>query len=182
LTQFLALMMVALSATSPLSPDSPTGAETPSQSGPLMPGLKNAIATPDGAVPLDWSGPAAKQPGADANVEAFDPTASLFGPSTLCVVTPGQPTPSCAATPDQGLKVTSDIFSGDVNPDSTCQTQEDVRIGADGKPQRVFATVCGDEADSWTYRQRAAAASKANPSRSTNRVIGPNDLVPQTTP
>jgi len=61
-------------------------------------------------------------------------------------------------------------------------SEADVRIGADGKPQRVFATVCGDEADSWTYRQRAAAASKANPSRSTNRVIGPNDLVPQTTP
>lgn len=175
-------MMVALSVTSPFPPASPTGAETASQSGPVMPGLKNAIATPDGAVPLDWSGPAAKQPGADATVEAFDPKASLFGPANLCVVTPGQPTPSCAAAPDQGLTVTSDIFSGDVNPDATCQTQEDVRIGADGKPQRVFATVCGDEADSWTYRQRATPASKANPSRSTNRVIGPNDLVPETTP
>lgn len=182
MTQILALLMVALSATSPLSPDSPAGAETSSPSGPLMPGLKDAIATPDGAVPLDWSGPAAKQPGADASVEAFDPTASLFGPSNLCVVTPGQPTPNCASAPEQSLKVTSDIFSGDVNPDSTCQTQEDVRIGADGKPQRVFATVCGDEADSWNYRQRATAASKANPTRSTNRVIGPNDLVPQKAP
>ena len=175
-------MMVALSATASFAPDSPTASETPAQSGPLMPGLKNAIATPDGAVPLDWAGPAAKQPGADASVEAFDPTASLFGPSNLCVVTPGQPTPSCAVAPEENLKVTSDIFTGDVNPDSTCQTQEDVRIGPDGKPQRVFATVCGDEADSWNYRQRATPASRANPTKSTNRVIGPNDLVPQKTP
>ncbi len=182
MTQILVLLMLALSVTAPFSPDSPTGAAATSQTGPVIPGLRNAIATPDGAIPLDWSGPAAKQPGAEANVEAFDPTASLLGPSNLCVVTPGQPNPSCAVAPEQDLKVTSDIFSGDVNPDSTCQTQEDVRIGADGKPQRVFATVCGDEADSWTYRQRATPASKANPSRSTNRVIGPNDLVPQTTP
>lgn len=176
-------MMAALSATSPIPTGAPAGEEaTSSSASPVMPGLKDAIATPDGAVPLDWSGPAAKQPGADANVEAFDPTASLFGPSNLCVVTPGQPAPSCTVVPEDGIKVTSDIFSGDVNPDSTCQTQEDVRIGPDGKPQRVFATVCGDEADSWNYRQRATPASRANPSKSTNRVIGPNDLVPQPKP
>jgi hypothetical protein len=118
-------------------------------------------------------------PGPDDTVVAFDPAASLFGPADLCVVTPGQAAPSCATTSGQIQQVSEDVFSGSINPDATCQTQEDVRIGADGKPQRVFATVCGDEVDASDFRQRETPTSTANPRKPTDRKIGPNDLVPQ---
>jgi hypothetical protein len=137
---------------------------------------RNDTAPTDSAVPLDWAGPAARRPGADIAVQEFNPETSLFGPTNMCVSIPGQPAPACAASTSGGLEVTSDIFAGSDNPDSTCQTVETTRAGADGKPQRVFATVCGDEAESWSYRQRATPSSRANPTRATNRNIGPNDI------
>lgn len=137
---------------------------------------RSDAAATDSAVPLDWAGPAARRPGADVAVQEFNPEASLFGPADMCVSIPGQPAPACAADTRDGLQVTSDIFAGSNNPDSTCQTVETIRPGADGKPQRVFATVCGDEAESWSYRQRSTPASRANPTRSTNRNVGPNDI------
>jgi hypothetical protein len=133
-------------------------------------------AATDSAVPLDWAGPAARRPGADPAVQQFDPNLSIFGQSDMCVVVPGQPAPACAARTNEGLQVAGDIFSGSDNPDSTCQTVETTRIGADGKPNRVFATVCGDEAESWSYRQRSTPSSRANPTRTGGRVIGPNDI------
>jgi hypothetical protein len=129
----------------------------------------------DSAVPLDWAGPAARRPGADVAVQDFNPDTSIFGPADMCVSVPGQPAPACAAQTSDGLQVTADIFAGNNNPDSTCQSVESTRIGSDGKPQRVFATVCGDEAESWSYRQRSTPASRANPTRATNRNIGPNE-------
>jgi hypothetical protein len=134
-------------------------------------------ASTDSAVPLDWAGPAARRPGADVAVQQFDPNVSVFGAAeTMCVVVPGQPAPACAARTNEGLQIAGDIFSGSDNPDSTCQTIESTRIGADGKPNRVFATVCGDEAEAWAYRNRATPSSRTNPSRTGNRAIGPNDV------
>jgi hypothetical protein len=131
----------------------------------------------DSAVPLDWAGPAARRPGADPAVQQFDPDLSLFGPTDMCVVVRGQPAPACSARTNEGLQIAGDIFTGSDNPDSTCQTVETTRAGADGKPSRVFATVCGDEAEAWSYRQRSTPASRANPTRTTGRVIGPNDVI-----
>jgi hypothetical protein len=159
----LALMLMASSPTTP-SPDTVT----------FTPRAESA--TTDSAVPLDWSGPAARRPGADASVQEFDPGVSLFGPAAMCVSIPGQPAPECATKPNDGLQVTSDIFEGSDNPDSTCQSVETTRVGADGKPVRMFATVCGDEAESWAYRQRSTPASRGNPTRPTNRNVGPNDI------
>jgi hypothetical protein len=137
---------------------------------------RNDSAPTDSAVPLDWAGPAARRPGADASVQQFDPNLSVFGSADMCVVVPGQPAPACAQRTTEGLQIAGDIFTGSDNPDSTCQTVETTRMGADGKPSRVFATVCGDEAESWSYRQRSTPSSRANPSRSTNRSVGPNDV------
>lgn len=131
----------------------------------------------DSAVPLDWAGPAARRPGADASVQQFNPEATLFDQTEMCVVVPGQPKPACAQAPTDGLQISGDIFSASSNPDSTCQTIESVRMGADGKPSRVFATVCGDEAEAWSFRQRATPGSRNNPSRTGSRTIGPNDIV-----
>jgi hypothetical protein len=133
-------------------------------------------ATTDSAVPLDWAGPAARRPGADLSVQQFDPNVSVFGTADMCVVVPGQPAPACAARTTDGLQIAGDIFAGSENPDSTCQTIESTRIGADGKPSRVFATVCGDEAEAWSYRQRSSPSSRANPTRTGSRAIGPNDV------
>jgi hypothetical protein len=132
-------------------------------------------AVTDSAVPLDWAGPAARRPGADPSVQQFDPTVSVFGSADMCVVVRGQPIPACATRPTEGLQVAGDIFANSDNPDSTCQTIESTRIGADGKPNRVFATVCGDEAEAWSYRNRATPSSRNNPTRTGNRAIGPND-------
>jgi hypothetical protein len=129
----------------------------------------------DSAVPLDWAGPAARRPGADANVQSFDPAKSLFGEADMCVVLKGQPLPACATRPQGGLQVTGDVFTTSINPDATCQTVEDVRLGADGKPQRVFATVCGDEAESWAFRQRSTPSSRGSSTRPGERTLGPND-------
>jgi hypothetical protein len=131
----------------------------------------------DSAVPLDWAGPAARRPGADPAVQQFDPDLSLFGPTDMCVVVRGQPAPACSARTNEGLQIAGDIFTGSDNPDSTCQTVETTRMGADGKPSRVFATVCGDEAEAWSYRQRSTPASRANPTRPTGRAVGPNDII-----
>jgi hypothetical protein len=136
----------------------------------------------DSAVPLDWAGPAARRPGADVSVQEFNPEVSLFGPADMCVVVRGQAAPACSATTRDGLQVTSDIFAGTDNPDSTCQSIETTRVGADGKPMRMFATVCGDEAESWSYRQRSTPSSRANPTRSTNRAIGPNEVTAPRSP
>jgi hypothetical protein len=123
----------------------------------------------DSAVPLDWAGPGARRPGPDAAVQEFNPETSIFGPADMCVSIPGQPAPACAASTNEGLRVTSDIFANSNNPDSTCQTVETTRPGSDGKPSRVFATVCGDEAESWSYRQRSTTSSRANPTRTSER-------------
>jgi hypothetical protein len=163
------LLALVLLATSPASADTNQGATT------SYTPRSDASAT-DSAVPLDWAGPAARRPGADVAVQEFNPDSSIFGPTDMCVTIPGQPAPACAANTGEGLQVTGDIFTGSNNPDSTCQTVETTRAGTDGKPQRVFATVCGDEAESWSYRQRATPASRANPTRATNRNIGPNDI------
>jgi hypothetical protein len=162
----LALLLMATAPTPAPTNDTATTTFTP----------RSDASSTDSAVPLDWAGPAARRPGADPVVQAFNPEASLFGPADMCVSIPGQPAPACAASTSEGLQVTSDIFAESNNPDSTCQTVETTRAGADGKPQRVFATVCGDEAESWSYRQRSTPASRANPTRSTNRNIGPNDI------
>lgn len=138
---------------------------------------RSDAAATDSAVPLDWAGPAARRPGADPAVQQFDPNVSIFGAAeSMCVVVPGQPAPACAARTNEGLQITGDIFTGTDNPDSTCQTIESTRIGADGKPNRVFATVCGDEAEAWSYRNRSTPASRNNPTRTGNRSIGPNDV------
>jgi hypothetical protein len=163
------LLALALLASNPAPVDANQGATT------TYTPRSDAAAT-DSAVPLDWAGPAARRPGADVAVQEFNPDTSIFGPSDMCVSIPGQPAPACATTPTEGLQVAGDIFAGSDNPDSTCQSVETTRVGADGKPMRMFATVCGDEAESWSYRQRATPASRANPSRATNRNIGPNDI------
>jgi hypothetical protein len=136
----------------------------------------------DSAVPLDWAGPAARRPGADAAVQQFDPDVSIFGKADMCVIVPGQPKPACAERTTEGLQITGDIFTSSDNPDSTCQTVESTRIGPDGRPNRVFATVCGDEAESWAYRQRSTPSSRANPTRTGGRVIGPNDVTAPRSP
>ena len=138
----------------------------------------------DFAVPLDWAGPAARMPGADQSVQEFDPAASLFGENSgMCVVQPGQPLPPCAQAvdaegrPNREVALSDDIFVGGIsNPDATCQTIETIRRGANGQPERVFATVCGDEAEMWNYRQRTTPSSGQNPTRPTDRAIGPNDV------
>ena len=138
----------------------------------------------DFAVPLDWAGPAARLPGADQSVQEFDPAASLFGENSgMCVVQPGQPLPPCAQAvdaegrPNREVALSDDIFVGGIsNPDATCQTIETIRRGANGQPERVFATVCGDEAEMWNYRQRTTPSSGQNPTRPTDRAIGPNDV------
>jgi hypothetical protein len=159
----------------------PAPAETPQRETTTYTPRSDASTT-DGAVPLDWAGPAARRPGADASVQEFNPEVSLFGPADMCVVVRGQPAPACAAKPNDGLQVTADIFAGSNNPDSTCQSIETTRIGADGKPMRMFATVCGDEAESWSYRQRSTPSSRANPTRTSGRVIGPNDVTAPRSP
>lgn len=163
------LLALVLLASNPAPADTAQGATTT-----YTPRTDAAVT--DSAVPLDWAGPAARRPGADVAVQEFNPDTSIFGPADMCVTIPGQPAPACAAAPTDGLQVTGDIFAGNNNPDSTCQSVESTRMGADGKPQRVFATVCGDEAESWSYRQRSTPASRSNPTRATNRNIGPNDV------
>lgn len=169
------LLALVLLAANPVVADSQQGATT------TYTPRSDAGAT-DSAVPLDWAGPAARRPGADVAVQEFNPETSLFGPADLCVVVRGQPTPACAVNSGDGLQVTADIFAGNNNPDSTCQSIETTRMGADGKPTRMFATVCGDEAESWSYRQRATPSSRANPTRTSGRVIGPNDVTAPRTP
>jgi hypothetical protein len=147
-------------------------------------GLRQQLAEDgtDFAVPLDWAGPAARRPGADEQVREFDPAASLFGTNAgMCVVQRGQPLPDCARAdaPGTGREVTlgEDVFAGGIsNPDATCQTIESVRRGADGRPERVFATVCGDEAEMWNYRQRTTPSSERVATRPTERDVGPNDV------
>jgi hypothetical protein len=160
----------------------PTPAENASQGATTSYTPRNDSAPVDSAVPLDWAGPAARRPGADVAVQQFDPNLSIFGPTDMCVVVPGQPAPACAARTNEGLQVSGDIFASTDNPDSTCQTIESTRVGADGKPSRVFATVCGDEAEAWSYRQRSSPSSRANPTRTGGRVIGPNDIVAPRSP
>jgi hypothetical protein len=169
------LLALALLATSPSVADTPQPATTT-----YTP--RTDTNTTDSAVPLDWAGPAARRPGADTSVQEFNPEVSLFGPADMCVVVRGQAAPACAANASGGLQVTSDIFAGNDNPDSTCQSVETTRMGADGKPMRMFATVCGDEAESWSYRQRSTPSSRSNPSRTTGRVIGPNDITAPRSP
>jgi hypothetical protein len=106
----------------------------------------------DSAVPLDWAGPGARKPGADPSVRNFDPTKSIFGEANMCVVIQGQPVPACAQGPREG------------------------------KPQRVFATVCGDEAESWQFRQRSTPSSRANPTRATERAINPYNTTAKRNP
>jgi hypothetical protein len=163
------LLAVLLMATSP-APVATSQAATTTYT------PRNDAASTDSAVPLDWAGPAARRPGADVAVQEFNPDTSIFGPADMCVSIPGQPAPACAAKPNDGIQITADLFGGSDNPDSTCQTVETTRAGADGKPSRVFATVCGDEAESWSYRQRSTPSSRSNPSRATNRNIGPNEI------
>jgi hypothetical protein len=143
----------------------------------------------DQAVPLDWAGPAARTPGADQSVQEFDPSAAILGEPDMCIITRGQPLPACAQTGSTqadggGLRVDDSLFAGGIsNPDATCQTVESVRRGANNQPQRVFATVCGDEAEMWNYRSRSTPTSTANPTRSTDRAIGPNDVtLPESRP
>jgi hypothetical protein len=155
---------------------SPTGADA-QQSATTNYTPRSDSSSTDSAVPLDWAGPAARRPGADANVQQFNPEATLFEQTEMCVVVPGQPKPACALAPTDGLQISGDIFSASSNPDSTCQTIESVRMGADGKPNRVFATVCGDEAEAWSYRQRSTPGSRRNPTRTGARAVGPNDIV-----
>ena len=163
------LLALLLMVTSPIPADT-------SEAGTTTFTPRTDTAETDGAVPLDWAGPAARRPGADVAVQEFDPDISLFGPAEMCVIIPGLPKPDCALPTREGLRVTTDIFAGSNNPDATCQSVESTRMGADGKPQRVFATVCGDEAEAWSFRQRSTPASRANPTRPTSRAIGPNDI------
>jgi hypothetical protein len=138
----------------------------------------------DQAVPLDWAGPAARTPGADPAVQEFDPSAAMLGDPDMCIVTPGQPIPDCAQAGNDGLQLDESMFAGGIsNPDSTCQTVETVRRGSDNRPQRVFATVCGEEAEMWNYRSRTTPSSAANPGRPTDRTVGPNDVtLPESRP
>jgi hypothetical protein len=138
----------------------------------------------DQAVPLDWAGPAARVPGADQSVQEFDPAAAVLSDPDMCIVTRGQPIPACAQTDGGGLKLNEDIFAGGIsNPDTTCQTVETTRRGSNGQPQRVFATVCGEEAESWSYRSRNTPRSTQNPTRPTQRTVGPNDgVIPENRP
>jgi hypothetical protein len=131
----------------------------------------------DQAVPLDWAGPAARTPGADQSVQEFDPSATVLNAPDMCIVTRGQPLPACAQSANGGLQLDEGLFAGGIsNEDSTCQTVETIRRGSNNQPQRVFATVCGDEAEMWNYRTRTTPASGANPTRPTDRAIGPNDV------
>jgi hypothetical protein len=172
-------MLLALA----LLASAPTAAAASSAPAPVAPASvgftarTDAPADADGAVPLDWAGPAARTPGADADVRSFDPTRGLFGEAAMCVVLPGQPPPPCATAPMQEIRVSDDALSGVAgDPDQTCQTVETVRMNAQGRPQRVFATVCGDEAEAWNYRQRSAPDSAANPTRPSVRAVGPSDV------
>jgi hypothetical protein len=191
---FLALALLAAADGGP-APTAPAPAQTapaamPGAAGAGEPdtvspaGLRRQLAEEgtDFAVPLDWAGPAARLPGADRQVQEFDPSATFFGENTgMCVVQRGQPLPPCAqGGPDSAareLSLSDDVFAGGIdNPDATCQTVETVRRGSNGQPERVFATVCGDAAESWDYRQRRTPRSGENPTRPTDRRVGPNEI------
>lgn len=185
----LALLAATPAPADPVPSGSPATAASATRAGEpdtvSGPGLRRQLAEEgtDFAVPLDWAGPAARLPGADRAVQDFDPSQSLFGDSAgLCVVQPGQPLPPCAVTGGPGsqgreVALSDDIFAGGIsNPESTCQTVETVRRGANGQPERVFATICGDDAEAWEYRQRRTPRSGDTPTRATDRRVGPNDV------
>jgi hypothetical protein len=138
-----------------------------------------AVASPSqGPVAADWAGPAIPPNVIELNGQEFNPEVGILGAANLCVIMPNQPIPECAKSTDQSLQITADVFDGPSNPDATCQSIETTRTGKDGRPERVFATVCGEALESWSYRQRATPASRGAPSRATNRTFGPNDLNP----
>jgi hypothetical protein len=141
-----------------------------------------ATASPQGArtasaeasVAADWAGPVTPLKPIELNGQEFNPELGLLGSPTLCVTMPDQPIPNCAENTSQSLRINSEVFDGSNNPDATCQSVETIRTGKDGRPERVFATVCGEAWESWSYRQRATPASRNTPTRGTKGTSGPN--------
>ena len=125
------------------------------------------------AFELGRRGELAAQPG-----DEFDPSAGLFDGQGLCVVVPGEDKPDCARGLQQEITLNEDVFTASIgNAVSTCQTIETIQRGRDGQPQRVFATVCGDDVNAWNFRTRETPSSESNPSRATERSVGPNEVL-----
>lgn len=132
--------------------------------------------TVDDAVPADWAGPAARKPGADKNVQDFDPTKTLYTQPNLCVVTAGQPIPECAQTTQVGQEITinGDVFGQSVGGEAaTCQMIETIRRDANGNAKKVYATYCGNELGATDYRERMSPTGSEMPTKPTDRSFGP---------
>jgi hypothetical protein len=110
-----------------------------------------AAQTAPAAPPADFVAAAPAFEDMDAPEEP-EPTLGEWSFGRLCVVTPGEAKPDCAAAPAgvETLQINVDSLmqanSGDPGAeDLTCQRVTDVRQGADGRPVRTWVTVCNGE-------------------------------------
>lgn len=134
----------------------------------------------------DWMGESAREPTNPANltvphVKEIDPNAALLTSSTMCTVVANQPLPDCAKAPSDlnavQIVLNEDIFSNSVaGDDATCQTIETVRTDSNGKPQRVFASYCGDDIRRNDYREVSLPTGSNSPKRPTDRNFGPTSI------
>lgn len=131
----------------------------------------------------DWMGEGARDLTNPAdlsvpNIAQIDPNQAALTPSSMCVVESGKPLPECAQTPPQSantqLVLSDDIFSNSNNPEATCETVETVRRDANGNPQRVFATFCGEDVSRNDYREVSSPTGSRSPTRPTERPVGIN--------
>lgn len=125
----------------------------------------------------DWS-VAAPVSTIEPKKNEFDPSAALYKPSTMCVIVKGQPEPECAKIAAQTpISLGDDVFANGVGGnDTTCETIESIKRDANGNPQRVFATYCGDDPARADYRSRQTPTSGDIATRPTQRPVGPNQV------
>ena len=134
----------------------------------------------------DWMGESAREPTNPADltvphVEKVDTSAPLLTGSNMCIVVQGQPLPDCAKATNtnsgEQLVLSDDIFTNSVAGDeATCQTIETVRTDANGKPQRVFASYCGEDIRRNDYREVNLPTGSSASKRPTDRNFGPTNI------
>ncbi len=134
----------------------------------------------------DWATEGQRQMSNPANLTVphaaqFDPNAAFLTSSSMCTIVSGQPLPDCAKAPSDGssshIVLNEEIFTNSVaGEDATCQTIETVRTDANGKPQRIFASYCGDDIMRNDYREVTLPTGSNTPLRPTQRNFGPTNI------
>lgn len=115
------------------------------------------------------------------HAKQMDPSAPLYTASNMCTIIQGEALPDCAkpaaSESANHIVLNDDIFSNSVAGDeATCQTIETVRTDANGRPQRVFASYCGDDIRRNDCRE-VSLPTGSNPAlRPTQRNFGPTNI------